>query len=138
LNKQCRLCAKDFDSTFVVQQMQAKGGKPFGVQYNIGSVQGGMGGVAFSNVGGDLNIQKVKFDNNNLMAIVSTGSGTTSGPGTTMLKDVSVASSTVMVCTRCVGAEWSRWSISSHQFVLLIGVRMCLSSCRAQIFKPRA
>jgi hypothetical protein len=88
---------------FAVQQQKADGTAPFSVTLQDVTVQNGVGGVAFSNVGGVLSIENLEFSNSNLMAGVSTGSTTGGDIGMTMIMSVTVSTSSIIVSSTPAG-----------------------------------
>jgi hypothetical protein len=90
---------------YAVLQENENGKKPFKVQVFESAITGASGGVAFSNVGGELTLEDVSVNASSLMSLVSTGSSSTS-EGSTFLRRITVTNSDVMV--RCVAiAAWS-------------------------------
>ena len=91
----------NFQSAFVVRQLNDNGITPFKVQISESTISNAMGGddgrgTIFVNLGGELSIQDVIIDSSNLMSIVTTGSANAT-EGSTFLRKVTVKDSNVLV-----------------------------------------
>lgn len=83
---------------FAISQQHPAGLKPFRVQVSESEISAGVGGAAFSNVGGELNLDGVSVTGSAFATVVSTGTAAQSGEGSTFLRRVSVSSSDIVVC----------------------------------------
>jgi hypothetical protein len=76
--------------------------EPFGVVLQDVTVQNGVGGVAFSNIGGVLTIENLVFSGSDLMSGVSTGS-IGENIGMALIMDVTVSTSSIVVSSTPAG-----------------------------------
>jgi hypothetical protein len=86
---------QDFDATFAIQQQSEDGGKPFRVELQESQVISADGGVALSNVGGELSLEGVVVDSSILVSVVSTGTSLNGDEGSTFIQDVTVTQSDI-------------------------------------------
>jgi len=91
------LALQDFNEMFAVAQQHPGGLKPFTVQVVDSQISNGFGGAAFLNVGGELSLEGVTVDSSALATVVSTGTATGSGEGSTFLRSVTVTTSDIVV-----------------------------------------
>lgn len=82
---------------FAVSQQHPGGLKPFKVQVSESEITAGVGGAAFSNVGGELTLEDVTVSGSAFATVVSTGTASQSGEGSTFLRSVTVTSSDIVV-----------------------------------------
>jgi hypothetical protein len=87
---------QNFNSTFVVQQQNEKGAKPFKLQVFKSLISNGNGGSAFSNLGGELSLEDVTVTDSTFMSLVSSSSLPTDA-GSTFLRNTVVQTSAIMV-----------------------------------------
>jgi hypothetical protein len=84
---------------FAVQQQKVGGALPFNLNVEDSMIRQAVGGVAFSNVGGVLRLDRVSVIDSSLMAAVSTG-GAGSVGGMTVISATTVTNSAIMVRIR--------------------------------------
>jgi len=82
---------------FAVSQQHPGGQKPFKLQVSDSEISAGVGGAAFSNVGGELTLEGVTVTGSAFATVVSTGTASQSGEGSTFLRSVTVTSSDIVV-----------------------------------------
>lgn len=82
---------------FAVSQQHPAGQKPFSVQVSDSDISAGVGGAAFSNVGGELTLEGVTVTDSVFATVVSTGTAAQSDEGSTFLRNVAVSSSDIVV-----------------------------------------
>lgn len=87
---------QSFNSMFAVIQQNKNGTQPFTVEVFTSDITGARGGVAFSNIGGQLTLQDVNVDSATLTSLVSTGSSSIT-EGATFLRRIAVVGSDIMV-----------------------------------------
>jgi len=88
---------QDFSAMFAVTQQHPAGLKPFKFQLSDSVITAGVGGAVFSNVGGELTLEDVTVTGCAFATVVSTGTGSQSGEGSTFLRSVSVTGSDIVV-----------------------------------------
>jgi hypothetical protein len=82
---------------FVVQQVTTDNSEPFQLQVFESEINGGSGGVAFSNVGGELTLENVLVTDSTFQSLASTGTTSVGEEGAIFLRGISIASSSIKV-----------------------------------------
>ena len=82
---------------FAISQQHPAGQKPFSVQVSDSDINAGVGGAAFSNIGGELTLEGVTVTDSVFATVVSTGTAAQSDEGSTFLRNVAVSTSDIVV-----------------------------------------
>lgn len=83
-----------------VQQQSNDGTEPFGVIGQDITIKKGVGGVAFSNIGGALSLDNLNISDCDLVGGVSTGSSSEGSIGVTMIRKAVVMNSSILVSSQ--------------------------------------